>query len=149
VSIGVREATLEDAPALRSFLTTQGLPTEDILAPGTVYWLAETASKELIASAGLEFGNEAGLLRSVATAEIQRGKGLGKIMVDTALEKARAHGLRHVYLFSTGAGNYFVGLGFVESPVEELVAAVPNAPQVIRFTALGWLSTEVAWRIDL
>jgi len=70
VSIGVREATFEDAAALRSFLTAQRLPTEDILAPGTVYWVAETETKEVIASAGLEFGGEAGLLRSVATAEI-------------------------------------------------------------------------------
>lgn len=149
VSISVREAMFEDAAALRQFLTAQGLPTEDILAPGTVYWLAETESKELIASAGLELGSEAGLLRSVATAGPYRGRGLGKKMVDTALRKARALHLGLVYLFSTGAGGYFVGLGFVESPVEELVAALPNAPQVIRFAALGWLSTEVAWRIDL
>jgi N-acetylglutamate synthase-like GNAT family acetyltransferase len=149
VSIGVREATYEDAAALGEFLAAQGLPTEDILAPSTVYWLAETASRELIASAGLELGSEAGLLRSVAVAEVHRGKGLGKRMVTSALDKARAHRLRHVYLFSTGAGSYFVGLGFVESTVEELVAALPNGPQVIRFAALGWLSTEVAWRIDL
>jgi N-acetylglutamate synthase-like GNAT family acetyltransferase len=149
VSITVREATFEDAAALRAFLAAQALPTDDILAPGTVYWLAIAASKDPIAAAGLEFGSEAGLLRSVATAEMYRGKGLGKRMVDSALERARAHGFRHVYLFSTGAGSYFVGLGFVQSPVEELVAALPNAPQVIRFAALGWLSTEVAWRIDL
>jgi N-acetylglutamate synthase-like GNAT family acetyltransferase len=148
VRVGVREATFEDSAALRTFLAAQGLPTDDILVTGTVYWIAEV-NKEVIASAGLEFGSEAGLLRSVATAEVHRGKGLGKRMVDRALERARAHGLRHVYLFSTGAGSYFARIGFVESPVEELVAALPNAPQVIRFAALGWLSTEVAWRIDL
>jgi len=149
VSVRVREATFEDLAALRTFLTAQGLPTEDILVTGTVYWIAEAATKEVIASAGLEFGSKAGLLRSVATAEVHRGKGLGKSVVDRALEKARSHGCKHVYLFSTGAGSYFARMGFVESPVEELVAALPNAPQVIRFAALGWLSTEVAWRIDL
>jgi predicted N-acetyltransferase YhbS len=134
VSIIVREATFEDAAALRAFLAAQGLPTDDVPAPGTVYWLAMAASKDPIAAAGLE---------------MYRGKGLGKRMVNSAFERARAHGFRHVYLFSTGAGSYFVGLGFVQSPVEELVPALPNAPQVIRFAALGWLSTEVAWRIDL
>ena len=146
--VGVREASFEDSATLRTFLAAQGLPTDDILVTGTVYWIAET-TREVIASAGLEFGSEAGLLRSVATAEVHRGKGLGKRMVDRALVRARADGLRHVYLFSTGAGSYFAGIGFVESPVEELVAALPNAPQVIRFAALGWLSTELAWRIDL
>jgi N-acetylglutamate synthase-like GNAT family acetyltransferase len=145
----IREATIRDAAALRSFLAAQGLPTDDILAPDTVYWLAETATKEVIASAGLELGSQAGLLRSVATAKMHRGKGLGKRMVDRALRRARSHGLRHVYLFSTGAGKYFAGLGFAESPVEQVVVAVPHAPQVIRFAALGWLSSEVAWRIDL
>jgi len=148
VKVGLREATFEDSAALRTFLAAQGLPTDDILVTGTVYWIAET-TKYVIASAGLEFGSEAALLRSVAIAEVHRGKGLGKRMVDRALVRARADGLRHVYLFSTGAGSYFAGIGFVESPVEELVAALPNAPQVIRFAALGWLSTEVAWRIDL
>lgn len=149
MSIGVRVASFEDAAALREFLAAQGLPTDDILAPGTIYWLAETDSNELVASAGLELGSETGLLRSVATADLHRGKGLGKRMVDNALAEARAQGLKHVFLFSTGAGSYFVRLGFVESSVEELVGALPNAPQVIRFTALGWLSTELAWRIDL
>jgi len=149
MSTVVREATPEDKPALVSFLTSEGLPADDVLSPGTVYWLAETAAGEVIASAGLEFGMDAGLLRSVATAERRRGEGLGKRMVQAAFEAARSRRLRRVYLFSTGAGGYFAGLGFVESSVEELVIALPNAPQVLRFSSLGWLSTEVAWRLDL
>jgi N-acetylglutamate synthase-like GNAT family acetyltransferase len=149
VGVRARQAVSGDVVVLRSFLAAQGLPTDDILAPETIYWVAETATIEMVASAGLEFGNEAGLLRSVATAEACRSMGLGKAMVAAALGAARSRGLRSVYLFSTGAGRYFARLGFVESPVEELVAALPHAPQVIRFAALGWLSTEVAWRIDL
>jgi hypothetical protein len=40
-------------------------------------------------------------------------------------------------------------LGFREVPVSELVAALPEAPQVRQYAALGWLSTEVAWRCDV
>jgi N-acetylglutamate synthase-like GNAT family acetyltransferase len=149
VRLVLREATVDDQAALRLFLESQGLPTDDILSPGTVYWVAETPSKKLIASAGLEIGAGVGLLRSVATDEAHRGGGLGKRMVQKALGKARARGIKHVYLFSTGAGGYFARLGFVESPVDELVTALPKAPQVLRFASLGWLATEVAWRIDL
>jgi amino-acid N-acetyltransferase len=149
VTLELREATVDDEVALRLFLGSQGLPADDILSPGTTYWVVQTASKDVIASVGLEFGGEAGLLRSVATAEAHRRKGLGKKLVQKALEKARSHHLSHVYLFSTGAGSYFSSLGFVESPVEELVTALPKAPQVLRFASLGWLATEVAWRIDL
>ena len=40
-------------------------------------------------------------------------------------------------------------MGFHEVPVPELVAALPAAPQVRHYDALGWLPTEVAWRRDL
>lgn len=70
-------------------------------------------------------------------------------MVERAIQSARSHRLKHPYLFSTGAGGYFVRFGFVESSAGELVSALPDAPQVLRFAALGWLSTEAAWRLDL
>lgn len=70
-------------------------------------------------------------------------------MVEIAIETARSNRLRHLYLSSTGAGGYFAGLGFVESSVDQLVNALPDAPQVLRFATLDWLSTEVAWRMDL
>jgi hypothetical protein len=32
--------------------------------------------------------------------------------------------------------------------VPELVAALPDAPQVHQYSRMGWLPTEVAWRLD-
>ena len=40
-------------------------------------------------------------------------------------------------------------MGFHEVPVSELIAVLPDAPQVHRYEMLGWLPTEVAWRRDL
>jgi hypothetical protein len=54
----------------------QGLPVVDVLSPGTVYWVIETPTKQVIASAGLELGREAALLRSVAIAERHRAEDL-------------------------------------------------------------------------
>lgn len=54
----------------------------------------------------------------------------------------------NVYLFSTGAGGYFSRLGFRRVAVDEVVAALPDAPQVRRFSELGWLPREIAWRLD-
>lgn len=53
------------------------------------------------------------------------------------------------YLFSTGAGPYWMRLGFRETPAPELIAAMPDAPQVRRYDELGWLPTEVAWVLEL
>ena len=58
-------------------------------------------------------------------------------------------GVARAYLFSTDAGAFWARTGFREVPVPELVAALPAAPQVRHYDALGWLPTEVAWRRDL
>jgi hypothetical protein len=34
-------------------------------------------------------------------------------------------------------------------PVSEVVAALPDCPQVNHFDRIGWLPTEIAWRKDL
>jgi hypothetical protein len=40
-------------------------------------------------------------------------------------------------------------LKFPEVPVSELVAALPEAPQVVQYEQQSWLPTKVAWRRDL
>ena len=40
-------------------------------------------------------------------------------------------------------------LKFPAVPVSELVAALPEAPQVVSYEHQSWLPTEVAWRGDL
>ncbi len=40
-------------------------------------------------------------------------------------------------------------LKFPAVPVSELVAALPEAPQVVSYEQQSWLPTEVAWRRDL
>jgi N-acetylglutamate synthase-like GNAT family acetyltransferase len=51
-----------------------------------------------------------------------------------------------IYCFSTDAGDFWTKMGFHEVPVTELLQMLPHAPQVVQFTALDWLATEVAWR---
>lgn len=74
-------------------------------------------------------------------------QGLGTSLVQHALTAAT--GYQHVYLFSTGAGAYWQRLKFQEVPVSELVAVLPEVPQVKQYELLGWLPTEIAWRHDL
>jgi N-acetylglutamate synthase-like GNAT family acetyltransferase len=78
-----------------------------------------------------------------------RGMGIADALARAAIDAAARAGCRRIYLFSTGAGEYWRRLGFQEVPVPELVAALPETPQVRHYTALGWLPTEVAWRRDV
>jgi N-acetylglutamate synthase-like GNAT family acetyltransferase len=145
----IRTANEADRALLPQLLEACHLEQFDVLAPGTRYWLAEGPTGELVGIVGLEFGAGAALLRTAGVRPEWRGRGLGARLTQTALEHARAAGMMRVYLFSTGAGPYWQRHGFREVPVPELVAALPDAPQVLRYAELGWLPTEVAWRCDL
>lgn len=149
VDIFIREASLADIPQISRILTQVGLSTDDILVQGTRYWLVEDIDKQPVGTIGLEPGQDAVLLRSAAILPSLHGQGIGTYLVQHVLDKAKVAGYQHVYLFSTDARTYWQRMGFREVPVSEHVAALPNAPQVQRYTLLGWLPTEVSWRRDL
>jgi N-acetylglutamate synthase-like GNAT family acetyltransferase len=145
----IRAATPADAAAICALLTESELSTHAVLADGTRYWLAERADGRPLGAIGVEFGAGAALVRSAAVQPDARGQGAGAALLRHALSQAAAAGCRSAYLFSTGAGAYWSRQGFREIPVPDLVAALPNAPQVRYYDQHGWLPDEVAWRKDL
>jgi N-acetylglutamate synthase-like GNAT family acetyltransferase len=90
-----------------------------------------------------------GLLRTAFVHPAHRRAGVGRALVRAALAEARRAALGRVYLFSTGAGAYLERLGFRRVPVQEVAAALPDAPQVRDYRARGCLGAEVAYRLDL
>jgi N-acetylglutamate synthase-like GNAT family acetyltransferase len=148
-NISIVEAQLADLPRLQAVLTQVNLSTNDVMAERTRYWLAADAQGQPVGAVGLEFGAAAVLLRSAAVSPALQGHGLGAALVQRALDATLAAGYRQIYLFSTEAGSYWQRHGFREVPVPELVAALPDAPQVKHYEQLGWLPTEIAWRRNL
>jgi N-acetylglutamate synthase-like GNAT family acetyltransferase len=145
----IREAQLGEAERICALLVQLHLGTDSVLAPGTRYWLVEGVDGQAVGVVGLEYGAEDVLLRSAAVDPQLRGRGVGAALVREALRSAAQDGYKRAYLFSTGAGPYWIKLGFREAPVPELVAALPDSPQVHRYEELGWLPTEVAWVLEL
>ncbi len=142
------EAKPEDTERATHVLLANNQSSADVLAPGTRYWLAETDGGQAIGVIGLELGNTAALLRSAGVLADWRSRGVGAALTQTALDEASRANYQFVYLFSTGAGPYWARWGFREVPVAELIAALPDAPQVKQYEELGWLPAEVAWRRD-
>lgn len=70
----------------------------------------------VIGSAALEVYGAAALLRSVAVAQAHRGRGLGRRLIQAALELGDAHGVRTVYLLTESAADFFGRLGFRRIP---------------------------------
>jgi N-acetylglutamate synthase-like GNAT family acetyltransferase len=138
-------AQADDYHRILGLLQHVKLLTDDLLLPGTRYWLAETEHGEVAGCAGMELGEDAILFRSLAVYEAYRGEGLALRLIQQALDEAKAAGKHHAYCFSTRAAEYFQRIGFREVPVAQLVDALPDAPQVMRFAKIGKLATEHAW----
>jgi N-acetylglutamate synthase-like GNAT family acetyltransferase len=90
----------------------------------------------------MELYDEAGLLRALATAPERRGEGLGWMLADAALGRARGRGCRRVYLVTENASDFFaekfgfraVQLSMVDAAVAESTqfrSASPNATAMV------------------
>lgn len=145
MNLSIVTAQPADYERILALLQHVKLLTDDLLVPGTRYWLAQTDSGETAACAGIEFGEDAILFRSLAVYEAYRGEGLALRLIENALDEAKAEGKHHAYCFSIRAANYFQRIGFVEVPVAQLVEALPNVPQVVRFAKIGKLAGERAF----
>jgi len=122
-NIAVERATPADLPAILALLTGSGLP-HDGLAEHIETALVARAGSEVVGSVALELYGEAALLRSVAVAEALRGQGLGRKLTEAALQLAREHGVRRLYLLTTTAEGYFPHFGFMPIARSEVAPAV-------------------------
>jgi N-acetylglutamate synthase-like GNAT family acetyltransferase len=144
----VREAGADDRDSILEVLASNGQSVTDVLTPDTRYWVA--ASPEgVVGTVGLEARPPAALLRSASVLATWQRNGVGAALTETVASAAAASGCRRLYLFSTGAGAYWRRRGFLEVPVAEVVAALGDTLQVRKYERLGWLPTEVAYRLDL
>lgn len=140
----VERAVSGDREAMAVLLESCGLSCHEILAPDTLYWVCR-AGAVLVGACGLEVGDGCVLLRSVCVIENQRGKNVAGRLVNSALTEAARLGLWDVYLFSKDTGEYFERLGWRQVPVAEVVARLPEAPQVRRYEQIGWYPDERAF----
>ncbi len=116
-----RPEDLEEALAL---LRASDLPDAGVAESFRDY-LVVRDSRRLAAVCGLETHGPHGLLRSLVVDAEYRGTGLGASLVEEAVTRAAARGLRDVYLLTTTARAFFLRHGFVDVPREQ-------APEPIR-----------------
>lgn len=136
-SLMIREAELVDAAAIGDLLRQNDRSLNEVLLPKTRYWLAENASRSVIGVVGLEFGFQATLFQHVAVLSAWRGQGVGCKLTTQALKAANSVGCNQVSLFSTDARAYWRRFGYHKVEGSELIAALPEAPQVPEYTGLG------------
>jgi arsenite methyltransferase len=125
---GLRPAQASDLAAVRSLLRGASLPEAGISEQLDGFVVAEERGV-VVAAAGLEVHGAAGLLRSVVVAESWRGRGLGAVLVEDRLRRARELRLSRVYLLTTTASSWFPRLGFHEVERDSVPAEVQASPE--------------------
>jgi arsenite methyltransferase len=129
VAVRVRGVTTSDEPTVRSLLAAADLPTDGLSDQFEDGFVVADADGEVVGVAGLEIYGAYGLLRSVAVAESQQGRGTGQALVRERLDYARRRGVRRVYLLTTTAPAWFRRLGFTDVARDQVPAGVQRSPE--------------------
>jgi UDP-N-acetylmuramate: L-alanyl-gamma-D-glutamyl-meso-diaminopimelate ligase len=84
----------------------------------------------ILGCVAMELYDEAGLLRALATSPERRGMGLGWMLADSALNRARSRGCRRVFLVTENASDFFAEkLGFKKVEPAMVDASVLTSSQ--------------------
>jgi N-acetylglutamate synthase-like GNAT family acetyltransferase len=138
-----------DFALVRAMLARGGLTTDGIEWPAACY-LAAYFGDDAIGVIGVEPKIDAALIRSLYVDESMRRRGIGAALVAAARKAAHTRGARHLYLFSTDAGEFFARHGFAVVPVADVVAVLRDVPQVEFYRARpDELAREVAYHLDI
>lgn len=136
---------IEEVAAL---LAENALPTADISTSSPFQFFGIRENGVLVAVAGLELHPPCGLLRSVAVRSAFRRRGFARELVCFAEAWSAAKGVETLFLLTTTANQFFLGLGYSPTSRDEAPSAIQSSSQ---FSSLcpassAFLSKHVAVR---
>lgn len=127
VSLG--PATGAELAAIDALIRASALPAEMVRDRFPDAYVVARRDGDVVGVAALEAHGNAGLLRSVAVAAGERGRGTGVALVGNRLATARARGLASVYLLTTTAAPLFRRFGFAGADRASAPAALAASPE--------------------
>jgi amino-acid N-acetyltransferase len=131
-NIEIGGARREELPDIYALLDECELAKEG-LAPHLSTTLVARDGNQVVGSCALEMYEEFALLRSVAVKPSFRGRGLAQRLTRAALDLAKQHQVRGVYLLTETAGAFFPKLGFKFIPRSEVPEKIQRS---VEFTTL-------------
>jgi arsenate reductase len=115
--------------AIERLIRATALPTEVVRDRFPEAYVVARRGGEVVGVAALETHDQAGLLRSVAVAPGERGRGTGIALVADRLAMAWANGLANIYLLTTTAAPLFSRFGFAVADRTGAPAALTASPE--------------------
>jgi amino-acid N-acetyltransferase len=110
--VQLRPAAPDDLPSVLSLLGEAHLPTQGVEPRALPDFIVAERDGKLVGVVGLEIYRDSALLRSAAVDPRWRGTGVGRALVERALDLSRERGIQDVYLLTTTAEHYFPRFGF-------------------------------------
>jgi len=110
--------------AAKALLESAQLPTADLTEQHCEHFLYAGAEGAPTGLVGLELFGDVALLRSLVVSPDARAAGMGTTLVQHAEARARAHGVRTVYLLTTTAEGFFDRRGYAKVARELAPAAI-------------------------
>jgi protein-tyrosine-phosphatase/N-acetylglutamate synthase-like GNAT family acetyltransferase len=121
--------TVEELPALEALARASGLPTEVVRDQFPEAYVVARRAGAVVGVAALERHAESALLRTVAVAPQERGRGTGLALIADRLAWARTIQLDAVTLLTTTAAPLFRRFGFTDAARASVPAALAASPE--------------------
>jgi amino-acid N-acetyltransferase len=135
-----RTATDPELQRVKRFLKENGLSELGVDQWVKNFVVAKDQNGFWVGVAGLELYEKSGLLRSVAVAKRFRGQGYGRILVESVVGNAKAHGVKTLYLLTDDAASYFERFGFQVVDRKDIDEAVKGS---VEFTEICQSATAM------
>ena len=123
----LQKAIATDRTNVLNLLNALHLPTVDLPSSLDNFIIAKETNT-VIGTGGIEQFGQVALLRSLAVATDQQGKGLGDLLYLALMELAESKGVHQVFLITNTAADFFAKRGFTK--IERTLV-----PEVIQNTA--------------
>ena len=140
-SVEIRRATPADFQAVEQLLRSNDLPLDGVPVDLSGFFVA-ARDATLVGVVGIEDCAEYGLLRSAAVDRDSRGLGIGRQLLERAIDGAKDDRKKALYLLTTTAEEYFPAFGFqvatrdkVPAPIREtseFTTACPASATVMK-----------------
>jgi amino-acid N-acetyltransferase len=125
--VSVESPTPDDLAATESLAGASELPVEVVRHQFPDAYAVARRGGVLVGVAALERYDNIGLLRTVAVASSERGRGTGIALAANRLVAAREAGLSAVFLLTTTAALFFSRFGFIEAERSAVPAALQHS----------------------
>jgi arsenate reductase len=130
---------------IERLIRASALPLEVVRDHFPDSYVVARRGSDVVGVAAVEAYDQVGLLRSVAVASSERGRGTGIALIANRLSAARVNGLASVYLLTTTASPLFRRFGFAHAERASAPAALAASPELAALCP----SSAACMRLDL